>query len=62
MTRADANYKSGITLTKDTPYLALTDELLGVFCVDSEQNWPWYNGTTLYFLCVEDNEDAIIMH
>ena len=35
-------------IKKDTPYLALTGELWGVFCEDFGENWPRYNGTALY--------------
>ena len=34
---------------KDTPYLALTGELRGVFCEYLWENWPRYNSTALYF-------------
>ena len=34
--------------TKDTPYLALTGELWGVFRDDFGENRLRYNGTTLY--------------
>ena len=40
-----AERKSNIRLTKDTPYLALTGELWGVFWEDFEENWPRYNST-----------------
>ena len=33
---------------KDTPYLALTGEIWGVFCGYLWENWPRYNGTALY--------------
>ena len=42
-----AEHKSNIRLTKDTPYLALTVEMWGIFCEDLEENWPRYNGTAL---------------
>ena len=35
-------------ITTDTPYLALTGELWSVFCEDSGENWPRYDGTALY--------------
>ena len=35
---------------KDTPYLALTGELWGVFCEYLRENWPRYNGTALYLV------------
>ena len=44
-----AECKSNIKLIKDTPYLTLTGELWGVFCEDIEENWPCYNGTTLFY-------------
>ena len=43
-----AERKSNIRLTKDTPYLALTGEVRGVFCEDFEENWPRYSGTALH--------------
>ena len=44
----DAEHKSDLTFTKDTPYLALTVELRSVSCEDLGENWPRYNGTALY--------------
>ena len=41
--------ESDFRITTDTPYLALTDELWGVYCEDIGENWPCYNGTALYF-------------
>ena len=35
-------------ITNHTPYIALTGKLWGVFCEDSVENWPRYNGTVLY--------------
>ena len=40
--------ESDIRITTDTPYLALTGELWGVFCEDFGENWPRYNGIALY--------------
>ena len=37
-----------LKLTTDTPYLALTGELWGVYCEDLGKNWPRYSGTALY--------------
>ena len=34
----EAEYQSGFKLTKDTPYLALTGELWGVYCEDLGEN------------------------
>ena len=45
-----AEYQSGAKSTKDTPYLALTGELWGVFWEYIWENWPRYNGTALYYL------------
>ena len=39
--------KSDLKLTTDTPYLALTGKLWGVYYVNFE-DWPRYNGTALY--------------
>ena len=38
--------------TKDTPYLALTGELWGVFCENFGKNWPRYNGTALHIVAI----------
>ena len=35
---------------KDTPYLALTGKLWGVFCEHFLENWPRYNGIALYII------------
>ena len=43
-----ANSESDIRITNDTPYLALTGELWGVYYEDLEENWPHYDGTALY--------------
>ena len=43
-----AEYRSDARSTKDTPYLALVAELLGVFCWYFKENWPRYTRTTLY--------------
>ena len=42
------NVKSDLKLTADTPYLTLMGKLWGVYYENSEENWLWYNGTTLY--------------
>ena len=47
---AAAERKSDFKHTPDTPYLALTGELWGVYCEDLGENWPRYNGTELYFV------------
>ena len=44
----EAEYQSDAETTKDTPYLALTGELWGVFCEYLWENQPRYNGTALY--------------
>ena len=36
-----------IRITADTPYLALTGKLWGVYCEDFREKWPRYNGTAL---------------
>ena len=43
-----AEHKLDFKHTTDTPYLALTSKLQGVCCEDLGENWPCYNGTTLY--------------
>ena len=43
-----AESASDIRITRDTPYLALTGELWGVYCEDFGENLPRYNGTALY--------------
>ena len=48
ITGTEAEYQSGAGSTKDTPYLALTGDLWGVFCEYLWKNWPRYNGTALY--------------
>ena len=44
-----AEYESDAGSTKDTPYLALTGELWGVFCEYFFENLLRYNGTELYY-------------
>ena len=44
-----AESESDFRIIIDTPYLALTGELWGVYCEDLGENWPRYNGTALYF-------------
>ena len=41
---------SNFELTTDTPYLILTDKLWSVYYENIEENWPRYNGTTLYIV------------
>ena len=48
ITGTEAEYELYAGSTKDTPYLALTGELSGVFCEYSWENWPRYKGTALY--------------
>ena len=47
MTMAEVKYTSEVRFTKDTPYLALTGELWGVFCEDLGENLPRYNSTVV---------------
>ena len=42
----EADYK--FEPTKDTPYIAITGELWGVFYEDLGENWPLYNDIALY--------------
>ena len=42
-----AESESDINITTDTPYLAITGELCGVYCEALGENWPFYNGTAL---------------
>ena len=44
----EAEYQSDAGSTKDTPYLALTGELWGVFCEYFWEHWTRYNDTALY--------------
>ena len=44
----EAEYQSDAGSTNDTLYLALMGELWGVFCEYLSENWPHFNGTTLY--------------
>ena len=46
----EAEYQSDAGTTKDTPYLALTGELWGVFCEYLWENQPRYNGPALYLV------------
>ena len=41
--------KSDFKLTTDTQYIALVGELWGVYYENFEENWPCYNGITLYY-------------
>ena len=44
-----AESESDYRITTDTPYLALTGELWGVYCKDYGEHLPrYYNGTALY--------------
>ena len=45
---SEAEYQLDAESTKDTPYLALTGELWGVFCECLWENLPHYNGTAIY--------------
>ena len=47
-------YASDVIFTEDTPYLALTGELRGVFCKDFGKNWPRFNDTALYIESVSN--------
>ena len=46
----EAEHKSELSSTENTPYLALTGKLWVVYCEDFRENWPCYNGTALYLL------------
>ena len=48
-TRVEEEYQSDVGSTKDSPYLALTGEVWGVFCEYFWENWPRYNSIALYF-------------
>ena len=49
-------YKSRFQFTKDTTYLALTSELLGVFYDEFSENWQRFDGTALYcIICIPHN-------
>ena len=43
-----AESESDFRIITDTPQLALTGELWGIYCEDLGENWPRYNGTALY--------------
>ena len=43
----EAEYESEFECTKDTSYLTLIGELLGVFCENFWENWPCYSETCL---------------
>ena len=40
--------QSNVNHTSNSQYLALTGELWGVYYEDFKENWPRYNGTSLY--------------
>ena len=56
-----AKSESDIRITTDTPYLALTGELWGVYCEDLGENWSRYNGTALYYAVPVWSVDHIMM-
>ena len=43
-------------ITRDTPYLALTGEIWGVYCEDIGENWPRYNGIAPYMELARESE------
>ena len=47
ITMTEVERKSDFKLTPDTPYLAPTGELYGVFWGDLGEKWPRYNDITL---------------
>ena len=55
-------HKSDFKLTTDTPYLALTGEVWGVYYENFEENWPHYNGTALYHDITHTNTMATAEH
>ena len=40
----------GFQLTKDTLYLALTEELWGIYCEDLGEHWQCNNGTVYRYI------------
>ena len=50
ITGTEAECQSDAGSIKDTPYLAVTGVLWGVFCEYLWENWQRYNGTALYIL------------
>ena len=52
--------KSDFKLATDTPYLALTGELWGVYCEDLWENRPRYNDTALYPPLFADVRDSLV--
>ena len=58
--------RSDFKLITDTPYLALTGELWGVYYENYEENWPRYNGTALYLvfvlITIQERYDEMIDH
>ena len=48
-----------VIMTKDTPYLALTSELWGVYCEDFGEKWPRYNATTLWVAIIDKSVNWI---
>ena len=53
-----AKLKSDFKLTTNTPYLALTGELWGVYREDLGENWPRYNDTALYIIAQDPIEHS----
>ena len=51
-----AEHKSDFQLTKDTPYLALRDEIRGVYCENFGEKWHHYISTTLYYCYFKSNQ------
>ena len=52
-----AEQQTGIELTKDIPYLALTGEIWAVCCEDFGENWLHYNGSAPYQSGFENSQD-----
>ena len=59
ITGTGAEYQSDAGSTKDTPYLALTGELWGVFCENLWENWSRYNDTAPYCAHTPSFDDTL---
>ena len=57
-----AVHKSEFQLIKDTRYLAIMDELWGIYCEDLGETSPCYDGTTLYIASHLIGNQGTIMH
>ena len=57
-----AKHDTDFELTLDTPYLALTGKVWGVYREYFGENWPRYNGTALYFASLIEKTGYPLQH